>query len=480
MFEVITPIFTGLAHRLTESENRVAELQQGHISMEQLTALFREALSHNPSPPVQPVPPPQVHLATARAPLRMELPIFRGRPEDNARSSASDPHGVIISGCFRDAALTWYLAKKQENGDKPLTWDKLEKDLLAQFDNLSRTDDIRTKLVKCNYKNNVSDFITQFQKLEMQLPPTEMTFGDRKFNFFRSIPYDLCFHIANSQPASMAEVYEAARIWEHHHRISGQTSDPRCNHPSHTSSSSNHPSSTTLAPARPHVSSNDPTPMDLDTFSLRPMAPKNDKFKFRCYNCNKPGHYSKDCRLPDRRKERFNGNNQGPIQRTPQSMRTHPYQLPLLIQQTAEKSATPAKVSLQEVDSFLQACKPELKPLISKPAQNEVFTFSFDDDQNIGLPVYLAMLYGPRLPNKPWKHEAILRAFGISDTGAHWNYITRKSAKLVRAKIFDLVEPRTIAGAGHTVMKSFCRFWIWIGPIKEEICAYILEADSGF
>ncbi|KAJ3884054.1 hypothetical protein GG344DRAFT_84650, partial [Lentinula edodes] len=271
-------------------------------------------------------PPPQVHPATARAPLRTELPIFRGRPEDNARAFTSiakdllqathislDDWGVIISGCFRDAALTWYLAKKQENGDKPLTWDKLEKDLLAQFDNPSRTDDIRTKLVKCNYKNNVSDFITQFQKLEMQLPPTEMTFGDRKFNFFRSIPYDLCFHIANSQPASMAEVYEAARIWERHHRISGRTSDPRRNHPSHTSNSSNHPSSATLTPARSHVSSNDPTPMDLDTFSLRPMAPKNDKVKFRCYNCNKPGHYSKDCRLPDRRKERFNGNSQGPI-----------------------------------------------------------------------------------------------------------------------------------------------------------------------
>ncbi|KAJ3860201.1 hypothetical protein EV359DRAFT_85573 [Lentinula novae-zelandiae] len=131
MFEVITPIFTGLAHRLTESENRVAELQQGHISMEQLTASFREALFHNSSPPVQPVPPPQVHPATARAPLCTELPIFRGQPEDNARAFtliakdllqathiSQDDWGIIISGCFHDAALTWYLAKKQENGDK--------------------------------------------------------------------------------------------------------------------------------------------------------------------------------------------------------------------------------------------------------------------------------------------------------------------------------------------------------------------------
>ncbi|KAJ3885116.1 hypothetical protein GG344DRAFT_83090 [Lentinula edodes] len=128
MFEVITPIFTGLAHHLTGSENRVAELQQGHIFMEQLSASFREALSHNPSPPVPPVPPPQVHPATAQAPLPTHISL--------------DDWGIIISGCFHDAALTWYLAKKQENGDKPLTWDKLEKDLLAQFDIPSRTDDI--------------------------------------------------------------------------------------------------------------------------------------------------------------------------------------------------------------------------------------------------------------------------------------------------------------------------------------------------
>ncbi|KAJ3859658.1 hypothetical protein EV359DRAFT_67971 [Lentinula novae-zelandiae] len=64
--------------------------------------------------------------------------------------------------------------------------------------------------------------------------------------------------------------------------------------------------------------------------------------------------------------------------------------------------------------------------------------------------------------------------------GAHWDYITQKSTELVHAEIFDFVEPQTIAGADHSVTKYFCRFWIWIEPIKEEICAYILEADSGF
>ncbi|KAJ3991029.1 hypothetical protein F5050DRAFT_1795281 [Lentinula boryana] len=308
-FSVIAPIFTSIAQRLSTNEQQVANLQNTRVATQQLSESFREALSHITIPHAAPNP----SVASARAPLRTELPLFKGRPEENVSAFISiaqdlltathispNDWAVIVSGCFRDAALTWYLAKKQENGGNALTWESLEAELRKQFDHPARTDEIRTKLTKCSFKNNVTDFITQFQKLEMQLPPTEMTFGDRKFHFLRPLPSELAFHIANSGPKDMAAVYESARIWERHRRVTSRTTDNRRNpytYSTPTSSSTSHFSSTA-------ASSTNPVPMDLDVFtphpnrSSRAPASKTNMSQVRCYNCQKNGHFAKDCPIP--------------------------------------------------------------------------------------------------------------------------------------------------------------------------------------
>ncbi|KIK55422.1 hypothetical protein GYMLUDRAFT_62550 [Collybiopsis luxurians FD-317 M1] len=147
-FDVITPIFTSIAQHLKQSEGRVAELEHEHISLEQISTTFRDALAHlthtalSPPPPLVQPQPVQPQVQVARAPLRTELPLFHGCPEENvsafisiakdllqATHIAQEDWGVIVSGCFHDAAQTWYLTKKQGNADQPLQWNELQQGL---------------------------------------------------------------------------------------------------------------------------------------------------------------------------------------------------------------------------------------------------------------------------------------------------------------------------------------------------------------
>ncbi|KAJ3791652.1 hypothetical protein GGU11DRAFT_751325 [Lentinula aff. detonsa] len=102
----------------------------------------------------------------------------------------------------------------------------------------------------------------------------------------------------------MAAVYESARIWERHCRVTSHTIDSRRNpytYSTPSSSSTSHFSSTA-------ASSTNPVPIDLDVFTPHPnwssRAPtsKTSISQVRCYNCQKYGHFAKDCPIPDRQK----------------------------------------------------------------------------------------------------------------------------------------------------------------------------------
>ncbi|KAJ3817351.1 hypothetical protein F5880DRAFT_1511851 [Lentinula raphanica] len=85
-FTVIAPLFTNLAQRLQTSEDQVAELQRERLTVDQLSTSLRESLSHLSAPSERPGTPSG---AITRAPLKTELPIFRGRPEENVSAFIS-------------------------------------------------------------------------------------------------------------------------------------------------------------------------------------------------------------------------------------------------------------------------------------------------------------------------------------------------------------------------------------------------------
>ncbi|THU93724.1 hypothetical protein K435DRAFT_799465 [Dendrothele bispora CBS 962.96] len=135
---------------------------------------------------------------------------------------------AAASACLRGNAQVWYIAKKRSHQGQPLGW------------------------------GDVSEHILRFQKLEMQIPEDQMTFGDRQFYFTKGLPDELAIHIRKPKPKTMSEVYEAARHREqldvNPHRARQNTVPLTDVHPDSTPSSSN----------------TGPGPMDLDSLEAKP------------------------------------------------------------------------------------------------------------------------------------------------------------------------------------------------------------------
>ncbi len=260
--------------------------------------------------------------------LCIDLPVFKGTHNENIRAwlsilddqlSASHitvaDHTISASGLLRDNAQTWYLALKQANNDRPLSWDDFHA-ALWEFDSPTRIDELCSEMDRVLYSGGVSNYCLKFQRVEMQISKDKMTFGDRKYFFMKHLPHDLQVHIRKAVPPNMAGIYESARFWEQLHCTGNQGA------PAHPSGSSNHPRGPRPPPAMhmppftlpsthygsplysaaPPLSLLGPGPIDLDNFhQCHPVPPPQnrplrDKSRVKCYGCGKTGHYIHKCR----------------------------------------------------------------------------------------------------------------------------------------------------------------------------------------
>ncbi|KAJ3994625.1 hypothetical protein F5050DRAFT_1713549 [Lentinula boryana] len=440
-FNVIAPVFTDFAHRLRASEDTVARLQREQLSMDQLSSSLRDALAHLTIPPA-PQAPTNPSTAVARAPLRTELPIFRGRPEENVSAFIS---------IAKDLLKATHIAQED--------WGVIG--LREQFDHPARTDEIRSSLNRCNYKGNVSEFIPRFQKLEMQLSPADMTFGDRNNA-----------NIRTSDPRLRKNTNG-----NNNHALTG----------SHVNSS---PSSTMFPSTQDHLA---PGPMDLDVFT--PGGPPVDKSKVRCYNCSKMGHYSKDCRMPRKRtrpsnlphrpqQPMFHIADPYPLRAERMRIETQPTERPALsssVPRCRKDSKKKKKASPNDVEKFLASIKNEhnIKNEPANPPLSAHF-FNLDPDgmSEPRLPIYVASISGR--PGHFTKRSTDYQVHIIADTGASDNYIRQDVVNSIKADIFPLNQPREVIGAGSTLTRAFAKFDLKIGGIRQTIIAYILDKDSGF
>ncbi|KAK0498794.1 hypothetical protein EDD18DRAFT_1375962 [Armillaria luteobubalina] len=510
-YHALEPIMQSLATRFISTEN-AANIAQQNLAQQNPLPQLQEALQMAFAGANFTIQTSGTNAGGRASTLRIDLPVFKGTRNENIRAwlsilddqlSASHiavaDRTVSASGLLHDNGQTWYLALKQTNNDRPLSWDDFCAALLQEFDSPTRIDELRSEMDRVHYSGDVSNYCLKFQRVEMQISEDEMTFGDWKYFFLKHLPHDLQVHIRKATPPNMAGVYESARFWEQLH-CTGNRGVFAC-----PSGSSNHPRGfrPTLAmrmppftlpsthygspsySAAPPSSLLGPGPMDLDNFEHRHSAPlpqhrrPKDKSKVKCYGCGKIGHYIRECRTTHHPAP------QNPSQPGPSC----PRQPMFLFDSGAETNALDgeAKKFLQDVVDqlvkdtdedqafYLNKGKMEAYPLMS-PLLNLDPKSPSDDPLPI-YDVYIACCINCccRFLGSP----CYITVKAIVDTGLGSSYISHKKAEEIKVEIMEIT-PQEVHGAGKTVIYAFTKFMVQTGPIKEVTLAYILEEGSGF
>ena len=250
---------------------------------------------------------------------RMTLQLFHGKRTDNVQGWISlakealtasqvppDHWTYVVVQSLRDLAATWYLAKKKENQNKTPLWSKMKKAMLAQWDNPARVNKLRMCLDGLSCKNkSIAEYARQFQEIELQIPPEDMSMGDRIYKFLTHLPEELYMQLIHRPDREMSAYYSAARMWEGLQKIPQQIAAAsrtgfRKPHkrPRPPPSLLQYDAPTTM----PYLPSAAPPPtvtepMDLDAMAVA-RDPRKTPSTICCYNCNEFGHLAWDCQKP--------------------------------------------------------------------------------------------------------------------------------------------------------------------------------------
>ncbi|KAK0244882.1 hypothetical protein EDD85DRAFT_785250 [Armillaria nabsnona] len=484
-YAALAPILTSLAQHLNENESALTALQAEGSYAEHISNALQFSLSNASFQlPTVPVAPATTTTSACPHSLHVDLPKFHGTLKESVWAFLS---------IIQDHLEASYIPKDD--------WE-----LKAQYDSPTHADEICGALHKIQYHGNITDYILHFQNLEMQLDDKEMTFGDRRHYFTHPLPPDLGFHISNLSPKTMSEVYNITHNWAHHKRFA--QAGHKTDHIGEQRPAKPVPPIAFPSSSAASTSTAMPVPMDLNSFEPRTKAPPTgprshqDMTKVRCYNCNRMGHYSKNCRLPRNPTSNANRNNatlNGQAKCNyphsasqsmfhfgdPQPIRPHcacdaaqPYPPQTLLQELDKESRRHIRFTQKDVDKFLESCEPAKLNDRPPPPPLDLHLLNLDDKVSEGLPVYHTSVQGHckflGRKAKPVLVETIL------DMAAPDNYLRHSVAEAAHMDIFWLQVPKDIAGAGYTTTVAFAKFTLQIGDIKDTTLAYILEEDSGF
>jgi hypothetical protein len=325
-----------------------------------------------------------------------------------------------------------------------LTWDSFKRELTAVYDSPLRVETLRNDLRGLQFKGSLNKYVEAFRRIESQIPDDAMLFADRLSYFLSHLPSELARDIRREKPTDTIALYHSARELN---RLNLTDSRPnpssggkkkdffkqkRHNNP--------HP-----PVAQPNALFTTPStygePMDLDALTQfrPPRRTGTDKSQVRCFNCNRRGHYAKECRSP----------------KAPHTNHD------LHVFETLTASMNLNREHTQAVDPAAQ---------VVDPSDMNVLTLEDDDAPLERLPTYPIYL-------APSDRNIATYAGpfeGLVDTGAGPSYVRSDVPRMLGIIPYGMA-PRQVVGAGRTTTRSFIYMRIKIGSFIRPLSAFVLD-----
>ena len=173
------------------------------------------------------------------------------------------------------------------------TWEGFAGHLRARFGPVNATQSARTKLDSLKQTGSVRSYISVFQNLIMQIPGVSME--EALHRFTQGLQFRIKKEVALREPQTLEE---AMRLAERYDALLYATQP--FGRKTHSRATTN------LGPSRPPIwgnpplSSEGPSPMEVDAIQRRALTPEEKEHLRQiggCFYCRKPGHIISSCPL---------------------------------------------------------------------------------------------------------------------------------------------------------------------------------------